>query len=71
MKKSKWTDALKTAQKANDKSIYNFIQWRHLLTKGNLASYYEYKSFIDKKSGLLLELYVKPFFTFFDLNLLL
>ena len=48
MKKSKWTDALKTAQKANDKSIYNFIQWRHLLTKGNLASYYEYKSFIDK-----------------------
>ena len=48
MKKSKWTDALKTAQKANDKSIYNFIQWRHLLTKGNSASYYEYKSFIDK-----------------------
>ena len=48
MKKSKWTDALNTAKKANDKSIYNFIQWRHLLTKGNLASYYEYKSFIDK-----------------------
>ena len=51
MKKSKWTDALKTAQKAKDKSIYNFIQWRHLLTKGNLASYYEYKSFIDKNES--------------------
>ena len=48
MKKKKWTSALKTAKKAKDKSIYNFIQWRHLLTKGNLASYYEYKAFIDK-----------------------
>jgi soluble lytic murein transglycosylase len=48
MKKAKWTTALKTAKKAKDKSIYNFIQWRHLLTKGNQASYYEYKSFIDE-----------------------
>ncbi len=48
MKKAKWPTALKTAKKAKDKSIYNFIQWRHLLTKGNQASYYEYKSFIDK-----------------------
>ena len=40
--------ALKTAKKAKDKSIYNFIQWRHLLNKGNQASYYEYKTFIDK-----------------------
>ena len=48
MKKRKWSLALKTAKKAKDKSIYNFIQWRHLLTKGNLASYYEYKAFIDK-----------------------
>ena len=48
MKKRKWPSALKTAKKAKDKSIYNFIQWRHLLTKGNLASYYEYKAFIDK-----------------------
>ena len=47
MKKANWTDALKTAKKARDKSIYNFIQWRHLLTKGNKASYYEYKNFID------------------------
>ncbi len=47
MKKAQWPNALKTAKKARDKSIYNFIQWRHLLTKGNKASYYEYKSFID------------------------
>ena len=48
MKKAKWSTALKTANKAKDKSIYNFVQWRHLLTKGNQASYYDYKTFIDK-----------------------
>ena len=48
MKKAKWPNALKTAKKAKDKSIYNFIQWRHLLTKGNKASYYDYQTFIDK-----------------------
>ncbi len=48
MKKAKWPTALKTAKRAKDKSIYNFIQWRHLLTKGNKASYYDYKTFIDK-----------------------
>ena len=47
MKQAKWTSAIKTSKKARDKSIYNFIQWRHLLTKGNKASYYEYKAFID------------------------
>ena len=48
MKKAKWTSALKNSKKARDKSIYDFIQWRHLLTKGNQASYYDYKSFIDR-----------------------
>ena len=48
MKKSKWSTALKTAKKASDKSIYNFIKWRQLLTKGNQASYYEYRTFINK-----------------------
>ena len=47
MKKSNWVEALKISKKAKDKSIYNFIQWRHLLTKGNKASYYDYKTFID------------------------
>ena len=47
MKKANWPLALKTAKKAKDKTIYNFIQWRHLLTNGNKASYYDYKTFID------------------------
>ena len=51
MKKAKWPNALKTAKKAKDKSIYNFIQWRHLLTKGNKASFYDYKTFIDKNEN--------------------
>ena len=51
MKKSKWPNALKTAKRAKDKSIYNFIQWRHLLTKGNKASFYDYKTFIDKNEN--------------------
>tara|TARA_B100000989_G_scaffold279063_1_gene241365 strand:- start:50 stop:2257 length:2208 start_codon:yes stop_codon:yes gene_type:complete len=51
MKKGKWPLALKTSKKARDKSIHDFIQWRHLLTKGNQASYYEYKTFIDKNEN--------------------
>ena len=51
MKKAKWTAALKTSNKAKDKSIYHFIQWRHLLRKGNQASYYDYKTFIDKNEN--------------------
>ena len=34
------------AKKSKDKSIYNFVQWRHLLTRGNKASYYDYQQFI-------------------------
>ncbi len=47
MQKSKWTSALSISKKAKDKSIYNFIQWKHLLTTGNQASFYDYKIFID------------------------
>ena len=50
MQKSKWSSALKTAKKAKDNSIYNFIQWRHLLTSGNQASFYEYQVFLNKNS---------------------
>ncbi|MDC3201936.1 lytic transglycosylase domain-containing protein [Candidatus Pelagibacter sp.] len=50
MQKSKWSSSLKIAKKAKDKSIYNFIQWRHLLTAGNQASFYDYKVFIDRNS---------------------
>jgi len=48
MEKSRWTKALSAAKKAKDKSIYDFVQWKHLLTRGNKASYYDYKLFIDK-----------------------
>ncbi len=50
MQKSKWSSALKISKKAKDKSIYNFIQWRHLLTSGNQASFYEYQVFLNKNS---------------------
>jgi soluble lytic murein transglycosylase len=50
MQKSRWSSSLKIAKKAKDKSIYNFIQWRHLITPGNRASFYDYKVFIDRNS---------------------
>ena len=50
MQKSKWSSALKIAKKAKDDSIYNFIQWRHLLTSGNQASFYDYQVFLNKNS---------------------
>ena len=50
MKKNRWSTSLKIAKKAKDKSIYNFVQWKHLLTKGNQASFYDYKVFIDQNS---------------------
>ena len=50
MQKSKWLSALKIAKKAKDNSIYNFIQWRHLLTSGNQAYFYEYQVFLNKNS---------------------
>ena len=55
MEQSKWYDALKEAWKAKDKSIYNFIQWKHLLTTGNKATFNEYNNFI-KKIQIILEL---------------
>ncbi len=51
MEKSNWKDAIKVAKKARAKSIYNFIQWQHLLTTGNRASYYDYKEFIEKNKN--------------------
>ena len=42
-------------KKAKDKSIYNFIQWRHLLTTGNQASFYDYIHLL-KVMKIILEL---------------
>ena len=47
MEQRKWSTAEKTAKKARDKSIYNFIRWKHLLTTGNQLPFYEYKKFIE------------------------
>ncbi|WP_415324062.1 lytic transglycosylase domain-containing protein [Candidatus Pelagibacter sp. Uisw_127] len=46
MEKSKWSTALSLSKKAKDRSIHNFITWRHLLTTGNQASFYDYMAFI-------------------------
>ena len=51
MEKSNWRDAIKVSKKARAKSIYNFIQWKHLLTTGNQASFYDYKAFIEYNSN--------------------
>jgi soluble lytic murein transglycosylase len=51
MEKSNWKDATKVAKKARAKSIYNFIQWQHLLTTGNRASFYDYKEFIERNKN--------------------
>ena len=51
IEKKKWTKALAIAKKARDKSIYNFVQWRHLLTNGNKASFYDYQQFIIKNKN--------------------
>ena len=52
MEKKKWVKALSTAKKARDKSIYKFIQWQHLLTTGNQASFYDYQLFINKNKNI-------------------
>jgi len=51
MEKSNWRDAIKVSKKARAKSIHNFIQWKHLLTTGNQASFYDYKAFIENNSN--------------------
>ena len=49
--KSNWTDALTFAKKTKNKEIINFVQWRHLLTTGNKASFYDYQQFIVNNSN--------------------
>ena len=52
MEKRQWTvQHLSLSKKAKDKSIYNFIQWRHLLTTGNQASFYDYLRFIKRNEN--------------------
>ena len=46
MEKSRWIGALKIAKKAKDKTIYDFILWKYLLTNRNQATFSDYKQFI-------------------------
>ncbi len=48
MEKRNWLEAEKTARKAKNKSIYDFIQWNHLITTGNTATFFDYKNFIER-----------------------
>ncbi len=50
MEKKKWVKALSISKKARDKSIYKFIQWQHLLTRGNQATFYDYQQFIKNNN---------------------
>ena len=50
IEKRQWSSAITISKKAKDKSIYNFIQWRHLLTTGNQASFYDYMVFIKNNN---------------------
>ena len=51
IEKKKWFKALSISKKARDKSIYRFIQWKHLLTRGNQASFYDYQQFINNNKN--------------------
>jgi soluble lytic murein transglycosylase len=52
MQKSKMDSHFKIAKKAKDKSIYNFIQWRHLTNNWKSSSFYDYKVFIDQNLNI-------------------
>ena len=51
MEKRQWSTALSLSKKAKDKSINNFITWKHLLTTGNQASFYDYLAFIKSNKN--------------------
>jgi len=51
IEKSQWASALSLSKKAKDKSIHAFIEWRHLLTTGNQATFYDYLSFIKRNEN--------------------
>ena len=51
MEKRQWSTALSLSKKAKDKSIHNFITWRHLITTGNQASFYDYLEFIKNNEN--------------------
>ena len=51
MEKRQWSSAVTISKKSKDKSIYKFIQWRHLLTTSNQASFYDYMTFVNNNKN--------------------
>ena len=51
MEKRKWETAIKTSNRAKNKSIYNFIVWRYLLEKQNNANYSLYREFLENNKS--------------------
>jgi len=49
--KGDWEGALSLTKKAKDKSFYRFVQWKHLLTTPNRATFYDYQQFINNNRG--------------------
>ena len=51
MEKRNWFEAEKISKKAKNKSIYDFVQWNHLITTGNRATFFDYKNFIERNKN--------------------
>ena len=51
IEKKKWQSAIKLSKKAKNKSIYDFIVWRYLLERNNLADYSLYSEFLERNAN--------------------
>ena len=51
MEKRNWFEAEKISKKAKNRSIYDFVQWNHLITTGNRATFFDYKNFIERNKN--------------------
>ena len=51
IEKKKWQSAIKLSKKAKNKSIYDFIVWRYLLERNNLADYSLYSEFLQRNEN--------------------
>jgi len=45
--KKKWQTAMKLSKKAKDKTLYNLVNYLYLIQPSNVASFYDYSTFIN------------------------
>ena len=45
--KKKWQTAIKVTKKSRDKTLYNLVNYLHLIKPSNTASFYDYSTFIS------------------------